>query len=385
MTARAPAAPSGPFRGLYVHVPFCLTKCPYCAFASATLDRCVGAIHELPPLLDRYVTAILTEAALGQGSTFDTVYLGGGTPSVLGPERLVRLLEGLRARVTIAPGAELTVEANPGDVTPTLIAALVGAGMTRLSLGAQSFVNSDLAFLGRRHDAGAVRESIKMARHGGVPAIGLDLIYGVPGQSAAAWRRSVDEAVAWRPEHVSMYALTLEEGTPLGAAVAQGRVRAVTDEVLRRRFLSASERFDGAGYEHYEVSNLALPGHRSRHNGAYWRRVPYLGLGPSAHSFDGARRWWNVRDTDGWLAAIEHGREPRVEVEVLTPEQERLEDLALGLRTGDGIDEGLVRGEPAWRVVRELERGGLVTRDGSRIRPTRRGLFVADGMAARLA
>ena len=378
MTARPPVPPCGPFRGLYVHVPFCVSKCPYCAFASR-------AIRELPLHTDRFVDGVLAEAAAGQGSTFETVYIGGGTPSVLGAERLSALLEGLRRRLTIRPDAEVTVEANPGDVTPTLIAALVGSGMTRLSLGAQSFVNRDLKVLGRRHDAVAVRESIKMARHGGVPAIGLDLIYGVPGQSAAAWRRSVDEAVAWRPEHVSMYALTLEEGTPLSAAVAQGRVRAVTDEVLRRRFLSASERFDGTGYEHYEVSNLALPGHRSRHNGAYWRRVPYLGLGPSAHSFDGARRWWNVRDTDGWLAALEHGREPRVEVEALTPEQERLEDLALGLRTGDGIDAALVRGEPAWRVVRELERGGLVTRDGSRIRPTRRGLFVADGMAARLA
>lgn len=329
--------------------------------------------------------AILSQATAHRDTLFDTLYLGGGTPSALGPDLLGRLLAGLGEALTLAPGAEVTVEANPGDVTPGLIAAALGAGMTRLSLGVQSFRDSDLRVLGRRHDAAAARRAIEVARHGGVGDLGLDLIYGVPGQSATAWSRTVNEAIAWKPEHVSMYALTLEEGTPLATSVQEGRVPATTDRVLLNRFLAASERFVAAGYEHYEVSNLALPGHRARHNARYWSRSPYLGLGPSAHSFDGDRRWWNVRDVDAWLAAVEAGGDGVAESEDLSPEQARLEQIALGLRTIDGVDASLVQGDDAWVSARAFERAGWLTLDDGRLKPTRRGLFVADGMAGRMA
>jgi oxygen-independent coproporphyrinogen-3 oxidase len=373
-----PTTNPDPFRGLYVHVPFCLSKCPYCAFASAPWGR-------RSSLRERFVRAVLCQAAAPRGTVFDTLYFGGGTPSALGPDRLGRLLVGLREAVTVAPGAEVTVEANPGDVTPGLIRELLGAGMTRLSLGVQSFHDSDLRVLGRRHDADGARKALEMARHNGVTNLGLDLIYGLPGQTAAAWAAVVDEAIAAAPEHVSMYALTLEEGTPLAASVQEGRVAAPTDRVLLNRFLAASERFEAAGYEHYEVSNLARPGHRSRHNSRYWSRAPYLGLGPSAHSFDGARRWWNVRDVDAWLANVEDGGDGVAETETLTPEQARLEQIALGLRTADGLDATLVQGDDAWASARAFERAGWLTVVDGRLKPTRAGLFVADGMARRLA
>jgi len=364
--------------GLYVHVPFCVSKCPYCGFASVTCDR-------TDPRRARFVTAVLEQVRHDPRRTFDTLYLGGGTPSALGPELLGRLLKGLRDAVAPAPDAEVTIEANPGDVTPQLVRAMLDGGMTRLSLGVQSFRSPDLKVLWRRHDAMIARESIKVARHGGVGDLGLDLIFGLPGQSAAGWSRVIDLTIAHAPEHVSMYALTLEEGTPLAMAVESGRVAAPSDRVLQHRFLAAAERLAAAGYEHYEVSNFARPGHRARHNARYWSRAPYLGLGPSAHSFDGARRWWNLRDVDAWLAAVEAGGDGVAESEVLTPEQERLEQIALGLRTADGLDASLVQSDEAWAAVRAFEREGWLTRADGRLKPTRPGLFMADGMARRLA
>ena len=366
-----------PSPGLYVHVPFCASKCHYCGFFSITS----------PLLRDDFVTAAVADAARYRDTfePFDTVYLGGGTPTVLSDAQLARLMDGLRGAVRVAPDAEVTIEANPGDVTVDRLRALRAMGFNRLSLGVQSFRDKELRFLGRRHTADEALAAFQAARDAGFDNVGIDLIWGLSVASEKHWRRVLAQAVALRPEHLSCYQLTIEEGTRLGNLHESGRLPLPAEDALVAQFLAMSEVLTAAGYEHYEVSNFALPGRRSRHNGKYWNHTPYLGLGPAAHSFAGRRRWWNLRSVDAYCLAVREGRAPIDGSEDLTDDQLRLETLALGLRTSDGIALSVLAGTPGLDAkLAPLIEAGWVRVENGRLLPTTRGLLVADRLPLEL-
>jgi len=376
MTSEEPN-PDAP--GLYVHAPFCASRCRYCAFCSGTrLDR-----------MPRWAQGVVREARMRAAgwAPFGTFYLGGGTPSLLPPDLLRDLLDGLRDALPLHGVQEWTLEANPQDVTEDRLEAWRDLGLRRLSLGVQSLRDDFLALLERRHDAAQARRAMRLARVRGVEDLGIDLLYGIPGQGLADWRETLEEVVAFRPEHLSLYALTPEGGTPLVRDVAAGRLRLPSEGRLERLYRTATERLGQAGYLHYEVSNFALDaGHRSRHNRRYWRRVPVLGLGPAAHSFDGARRWRNLRPLDLWATRLEQGRVPTAMEDPVTPERARLEVLMLGCRSLEGVPAALVEDSPGARsrLARLLARG-LLRRQGEVLVPTDRGMLLADGMARLLA
>jgi putative oxygen-independent coproporphyrinogen III oxidase len=361
--------------GLYVHVPFCQRKCPYCDFASGT---------DLAMVAD-WLRAIRQEMGFYRdfAPRFDTLYLGGGTPSLLTTEQLAVLLESLQGHFTFAPDTEITLEANPDDLTLEILKNYLKLGVNRLSLGVQSFHDQELAFLGRRHDAAQARQALAWAREAGFANLGLDLIYGLPGQTVDQWQRNLETALSFLPEHLSCYQLTLEAGTPLARRQAEGQFQPLPEETEREFFLFTSRFLEDQGYLHYEISNFAR-GHenRSRHNGKYWNHTPYLGLGPAAHSFRDGRRWWNYRSLQDYCQALNQGYAPVADEETLTPEQTRLEALYLGLRTREGVDlELMANVQRTKTVMQEIVRAGLAEVRDDRLRPTREGLVVAVRLA----
>ena len=359
--------------GLYVHVPFCVSKCRYCGFFSETdLDDRSG-----------WVESVVQEAALYRDrfEAFDTVYLGGGTPSILSDRQLDALIDGLRRSLRLLPDVEITVELNPGDVSGDRASRWLAMGISRASVGVQSFDDEALRFLERRHDAETAWRVLTDLRAAGFKSLGLDLIWGIPGQPMERALQSLERALSLSPEHLSCYELTVERDTPLHRDVAAGLVIPVPDEETANTALAFWNRLADAGYEHYEVSNFARsPLHRSRHNTKYWRHVPYLGLGPSAHSFDGRRRWCNVRSVGGYRSAIQAGQAPLEFEEVLSSEQMQVERVALGMRTSDGVAREWVDG----RRLDALQGEGLVVVRDDRVVPTQRGLLVADALALAL-
>jgi len=373
--------PSVSAPGLYVHIPFCLSKCAYCDFYSETaLNR-----------IDDYLAALRNEMALysGRFGVFDTIYIGGGTPSVLSLDTFDEIFDGIADNFTIAASAEITVETNPGDVTELLCRKLQDQGVTRITIGIQSFDDTVLSFLGRRHNAREGRQALAAARKAGFRSVCVDLIFGVPGQSRQSWLEILSEIVSYVPDHLSCYQLTIEPGTPLEARLRRGDFEPVDDDMVTTLFFDTSSFLQQQGYEHYEVSNFARgDGHRSRHNQKYWRHAPYLGLGPSAHSFQGRSRWSNHGSLQDYCRACMTGRCPVSDRETLTSEQYCLEAFALGLRTSDGIDcdavtelcgPAFIEGKRS--VINALIKEGLLVMDGHRLRPTVRGLAVADSLA----
>ena len=349
MTPRDPS----PAQHLYVHVPFCGRRCTYCDFSIA-VRRSVPA--------DEYLAALSREVALTGARPVGTVYLGGGTPSRLGTDGVAALARALHVD---APLAEFTIEANPEDVSEAAVGAWARAGVNRVSLGAQSFDDRVLAWMHRTHDAGRIGEAVRAARAGGIDNLSLDLIFALPAELRRDWRRDLDAAIALEPEHVSLYGLTVEPGTPLFRRVGRGEVTAAADERYEEEYLLAHERLAAAGFVFYEVSNAALPGREAVHNGAYWRLEPYLGLGPAAHSFDGVRRWWNEAPYVAWRRKLERGSSPVAGHEILNDHQRRLERMYLALRTRSG----LVLPDPCPPALRQtLERwsaaGWAVVDDG---------------------
>ncbi len=364
--------------GLYVHVPFCRTRCAYCAFCSTTrgaeADRWLAALE------------IEAESAGGQPDIFDTLYIGGGTPTILSPAELESLFRILHDRFIFHSSLEITIEANPADLDGDLAGLLSALGVNRVSLGAQSFDQRVLDFLERRHRAGDVKHSVDQLRSAGIEELSLDLISAVPGQTVDRWLDTLRRAVELEPQHLSCYQLTVEEGTPLGRWVELGKVVPVDEESAADQFLAGADLLESSGFEHYEVSNFARGReHRSRHNMKYWTHVPYLGLGPSAHSYDGRSRWWNVDTLDRYCELLETEGSAEDGRELLTPEQLEMERVALGLRLADGIEPGDLAGDPDAAVVldRCRELGLVVTEDG-RIKPTREGMLMADGLAREL-
>ena len=330
---------------VYVHVPFCARRCSYCDFAIA--------VRRVVPS-ERYVAAIAREWEMWQehpvwrdAVPIETIYFGGGTPSRLEPGAIARLIDMISGRRTLAPGAEITLETNPDDVTPAAAAAWARTGVNRISLGVQSFHPSVLAWMHRTHGEAQVAPAVSMLRDAGIGNISLDLIFGLPASLERSWARDLESALALDPTHLSLYGLTIEAHTPLAHWRDRREVIPVPEEGYAADFLHTSAALQAAGFEHYEVSNASRAGFRSRHNSAYWRRAPYIGLGPSAHSAFGNARRWNLREWEAYRLQVEAGASPQLAGEVLDANATRLEDLYLGLRTSDGapaslIDPGLV-------------------------------------------
>jgi oxygen-independent coproporphyrinogen-3 oxidase len=356
--------------GIYVHVPFCRRRCHFCSFRITThrdfedgwFDGVLAEIDDRAPRWDDL--------------DYDTVYFGGGTPSVVPAARLAAILDRLRERLTIADDAEITVEVNPGDLDVPDLAVLRAAGVDRLSIGVQSFDERDLEFLTRHHSGVEGEEAVAHAREAGFPCVTVDLMYGLPGRSLPRWREQVDRTAALGVEHISAYLLAIEAGTPFGARRKRGAFTGLSEEEERDMFLVTRELFRSAGYEPYEVSSYARePRWQSRHNRKYWEGAPYLGLGPAAHSYREPERSWNEAAVRTY-AAVPLARAGR---ETLTDKDVHLERLFLGLRTSRGIPRELA-GENADRIVAE----GLAEWCGDRFVLTDEGFAVADAIAARL-
>lgn len=371
--------------GLYLHIPFCSAICPYCDFAVLT-----GG----PERRTRFVDHLLSEIALWSPDrsgfdSIDTIYFGGGTPSALTPDDIARILDAARRSLSIRNDAWVFFEANPEDVTPESVRAWRDLGGRFLSLGIQSFDADALRFLGRRHTLEQARRSVEISRETGFDTISIDLIYGLPDQPFEIWRRTLKQAVALQPDHLSCYQLTIHEGTPFGFRLERGEMTELPEEPQGELFLFTHEFLRDHGYPGYEVSNFARsPEHRSRHNQKYWHHVPYLGVGPSAHSFSGDRRWWNERKLGPYEQRIDSGEKPIGGSEELTRQDLALEALMLGLRTTDGIDLDAFRERHGLDLLKEneplierLARDGLLRIEGSALRPTLAGLAVTDSLA----
>jgi oxygen-independent coproporphyrinogen-3 oxidase len=363
---------------LYFHVPFCARRCSYCDFAIAVRRTIPSAA---------YRDAVLAEwawrrdhPAWASSSRVETVYFGGGTPSLLDPAALGAVLERVVAERAVAPDAEITLEANPDDVTPASAAAWRALGINRVSLGVQSFDPGVLSWMHRTHTAEQVPAAVDALRAAGFADVSLDLIFGLPATLARDWDRDLTQALALQPDHLSLYGLTVEQGTALGRWAARGEVTPVDEERYAEEFLRADERLTGAGLDHYEVSNYGRPGHRARHNSAYWRRAPYLGLGPSAHSGWGNRREWNVREWSAYERAMAGGSSV-AESETLDPAAVVLETLYLGFRTEGGVPRALVPEAAAEAWSRE----GWAVAGGGRLRLTPEGWLRLDALAAAAA
>ncbi len=340
--------------GVYVHIPFCAKRCDYCAFATWT-DRghLSGAyVAVLREELRRAVAAGMEPAT--------SVFVGGGTPSLLPGEQLVSVL----AEIPLAPGAEVTVECNPDTITAGLLDAYVAGGVNRLSLGVQSMVPHVLAALGRTHDPANVRRAVELSRAAGIDNLNLDIIYGAVGESFADWETTVQETIALRPEHVSAYGLTVEAGTPLAADPR----RHPDDDDQADKYELADDALSAARLANYEISNWALPGAECRHNLLYWDQGDYLGVGCAAHSHRGGHRWWNVRTPERYIALVDQGRPTQAAGETLDAEQRRIEGLQLALRTSRGV--------PAGALPENLP--GLVEHAGDRAVLTRQGRLLAN-------
>jgi putative oxygen-independent coproporphyrinogen III oxidase len=363
--------------GLYVHVPFCLTRCGYCDFNTyAGLDHLAG----------RYAAALASEAGLASpdwaGANFVSIFLGGGTPTMLPPETIDAMLRSLRRRFEVDAHAEVTSEANPDTVDEQYLAALLRSGVTRLSLGLQSFDPRVLEGLERIHSPESARRAFAAARAAGFANVNLDLIYGADGESLGSWERTLRDAVAMEPEHLSCYALTIEPATSLGRKVEAGLVPAPDPDLQADMYDVACEVLGGAGYRHYEVSNWAKPGFECVHNLGYWDGRPYLGLGAGAHSYSDGRRWWNVRPPQQYLAEVEARRLPIGGEEHLTEDERRTERLFLGLRA-QGV--GVAAAEVDLDALAPFVAGGLAERRGERVVLTDRGMFLANEVVLALA
>jgi putative oxygen-independent coproporphyrinogen III oxidase len=378
--------------GVYLHVPFCAALCHYCDF-----NRVAGST---PEERADYVRALVAEVAqvAGDGPArvappgepaapewppFGSVFVGGGTPTMLTAEELAGVIRAVRDHLPLREDAEITVEANPETVDAPYFAALAGAGVNRVSMGAQSFAPHVLDELGRWHEVQRPLAAVADARAGGIERVSLDLIYGAPSETAGDWAATLDTALATGIEHISAYALTVEASTEYAARIRQGAALAPDEDVQAERMAAADARLSAAGLRRYEVSNWARPGHESRHNLAYWRGASWLAFGAGAHGHWEGRRWWNVRPPGRYTADVLAGVSPVAGDEVLDAGQRRLERLLMGLRLAEGVPRGDV--EPIdERAAAALVRDGLLL-DGPRLRLTADGWALANEVIVRLA
>lgn len=342
--------------GVYIHIPFCASRCYYCDFYSTTA---LGKREAYLSALEREIAARREEWKDGA----KTIYFGGGTPSQLHAEDIVRLIEQIGA----GQAEEITVEINPGDADLGYLKTLRQGGVNRLSMGVQSFHDERLRLIGRRHNAAQAIQAVRLAREAGFENLSLDLIYGLPGQTMDEYQEDIDQLLALQPEHISTYCLQWEEGTRLSQLLASGSVQHLDEEVEMAMYDLLTARLKQAGYEHYEVSNYALPGYRSKHNSSYWNDTPYVGLGAGAHSYDGTTRSWNPSDIDRYIQGAER------EQEWLDDTERYNEYIMLSLRTKEGAEIKRLR-DP--KVAEEYIAQGLLVKENGRVRATQQGLHI---------
>lgn len=385
MTVRAPGRAAslrtGAVCNLYVHAPFCARRCCYCDFA-VTVDR--------SPDSARWLNAIRSELSSLQSSgeaaladELETLYVGGGTPSVLDPESVGALADVVGRERMRGSGFEWTVEANPESFTDEVARGWASAGVNRISFGVQSFDAGALKWMGRLHSAAEAEQAVDRAKTAGLANLSVDLIFGLPRSTGRDWSDDIERALHLDVPHISLYGLTVEEATPLARFVREGRVAMAGEARYRDEYLYAAEALAAAGYRHYEVSNFARPGFASRHNRACWRGAPYLGLGNGAHSYVGERRWWNERDWARYVRRVEGDGSGRAGREDLTSQQRRLEALWLGLRTAEGVDANSV-GRPVATLLGTWRNRGLAADAGDSVRLTPNGWLVLDELTLEL-
>ncbi|HEX6044245.1 MAG TPA: radical SAM family heme chaperone HemW [Pyrinomonadaceae bacterium] len=375
------------YAGLYIHIPFCRSRCSYCDFATGLYQT---------ELAERYVNALVDEIAASAyaGRQIDTIYFGGGTPSLLTPAQLDRILSTVHERFAVQPHSEVTMEMNPGTVTPDGLRAFRDLGINRASFGAQTFDDGELARLGRSHTSADTLQTFHELRAAAFENVSFDLIAGLPGQTLARWQENVDRALNLQPEHLSFYLLEVHSGTPLAEHIRRGLQPKPDEDLAAEMYEWMLERAAAAGYEHYEISNLCKPGFSSRHNTKYWTGAPYFGFGCSAHSFDASlskpmRRWSNQRDVLRYVEAVEQRTSPIVEQHELTDVDLRAEALFLGMRMMRGVDLreysetfGVdLRTEHRDDLDRFRE-AGLLEFDGDLIRLTRNGALMSNEVFA---
>lgn len=369
--------------GIYIHIPFCRKACHYCNFHFSTS---LG-------MADAVVRSILNEINLRSSESSEevqTIYFGGGTPSILAPAAIDKMLDAIKDHYAISSDAEITLEANPDDITAEKAKAWKEMGINRFSIGVQSFADENLLWMNRAHDASQSMECIQIIREAGFDNFSIDLIYGTPGQTQQGWIKDLEKAIEMKIPHLSCYALTVEEGTALHHMIGSGKKEKISTDEQAERFEALVELSSLAGYTHYEISNLALPGKESKHNSAYWEGRPYLGFGPSAHSFSGTKRSWNIADNLKYIQSIEAGILP-CEEEILREVDQLNEYIMTSLRSINGIQKDIIKtkwGMDKLQVIStEIEqfiRSGKIIATQNAWVLSAQGRFFADGIASSL-
>ncbi len=370
--------------GLYIHIPFCQRKCIYCDFYS------VEGTVLIQKFLDALELEILNTVPSNKTETFHTIYIGGGTPSLLTPDQVTKIFKLTSKLFTISSNSEITIEINPGTVTLDTLKAYRQLGINRLSIGIQSLHNDELKFLGRIHNVQQAEDALRLSREAGFQNISVDLIQSLPMHTTARVHETLERICAFRPEHISAYSLIVEDGTPLAEMVRRGEVLPLQQDNDAENYEYVAGFLQREGYVQYEVSNFALPGFYSRHNHNYWNHTPYLGFGPSAHSFKGNIRWWNVRDVNEYCRRLLDGKSPEEKEEQLSLEQLLEERIFLGLRSS-GIDIDILRNDYGFimtdKIQKELDSwrvNNLTVSDGNLIRLTTKGYAICDELTGRM-
>ena len=362
--------------GIYAHIPFCKSRCIYCGFYSTTLLS----------LQDEYVDAMLRELDNRKDYLPDepvtTIYIGGGTPSMLSSHNLSRLCLQLK-EFAGSSLQEFTVECNPDDITPQLASLLYSLGVNRVSMGAQTFSDERLAFIHRRHKAHQVKEAVENLRKAGITNISIDLMFGFPDETVENWKCDIEQALSLGVQHISAYSLMYEEGTPLYRLLENGKIKEINEELSLEMYDTLINLLSDAGYEHYEISNFALPGYRSKHNSSYWKRIPYLGIGAAAHSYDLTSRQWNVSDVKLYIK----GYNIVEDCELLNDIEQHNDLITTALRTREGIDLGTLSETDRQFLVKaaskSIEQGNLII-ENNHLHLTRKGLFISDAVMVEL-
>ena len=365
--------------GIYVHIPYCSSRCIYCGFFSTTGRRDQK----------EYIESVIKELRMRTTSMFyrpKTIYFGGGTPSVLSTSCLDLLVDGIQSYVDTSHVTEWTIECNPDDVTEEMAEWLKGSPINRVSMGVQTFSDERLTWLRRRHRASQVFTAVERLRKFGIENISLDMIFGFPEQTLQEWEKDISECLSLKPEHISAYSLMFEEGTPLLSMLQRGEIKEIADTLSLQMYNRLIDTLSSEGYRHYEISNFALPDHESCHNSSYWHQIPYLGLGAAAHSYNGEKRWWNVSDIQRYIDSLKTGM-PEGEEEIIT-EQVRYNDIiTTSLRTSDGITLSEIPHKYRSYLLHHAERHileGRMEYHHNSLRLSRNGIFISDDIMSDL-
>ena len=372
--------------GLYIHIPFCKSRCTYCAFYSTTAEQMKQAYVDAVCREMELRKAVYEKEGKDVGKTLATVYLGGGTPSQLSPTQLQQLFDTIARHYDVSDDAEITIECNPDDVTEAFAELLRSLPVNRVSMGAQTFDDDRLQFIHRRHTSEQVTTAIQRLRKKGIHNISIDLMYGFPDETLEEWEYDIQQALALNVEHISAYALTYEEGTPLYRLQEEGKVKEIDEERSLAMYDRLIDRLQEAGYEHYEISNFARKGWRSRHNSSYWQLVPYIGIGAAAHSYDGRRRQWNIADINSYINHIQQGIVP-AEGELLDKDSRYNDHVMLALRTCEGLDLSTLDSDErsyCEETAKKFVLDGLLVKTDNHLRLSRKGLFVSDMIMSEL-